>query len=190
MIEAEDMREILQQDRVLGLGEFMNYPGVIAGVDRVLDKLIAAEGKLVDGHCPNLEGKELNAYAAAGIHTDHECSTVKEMEERLRLGMYVLLRQGSACHIAGRVLSAGHRYVSPFWSLSSGLQYDLFDLPWRCTGDGGGISAISADLLAGRSVWESSFCGHGFSDRRICSVCRSIGSHFCSDGGCFVFSDP
>ena len=98
VIEAEDMREILQQDRVLGLGEFMNYPGVIAGVDRVLDKLIAAEGKLVDGHCPNLEGKELNAYAAAGIHTDHECSTVKEMEERLRLGMYVLLRQGSACH--------------------------------------------------------------------------------------------
>lgn len=98
VIEAEDMRELLLQDKVLGLGEFMNYPGVIAGENGVLDKILAAEGKLVDGHCPNLERKELNAYAAAGIHTDHECSTVKEMEERLRLGMYVLLRQGSACH--------------------------------------------------------------------------------------------
>ena len=98
VIEAEDMKELLQQDKILGLGEFMNYPGVIAGESGVLDKLLAAEGKLVDGHCPNLEGKDLNAYAAAGIHADHECSTVKEMEERLRLGMYVLLRQGSACH--------------------------------------------------------------------------------------------
>ena len=69
VIEAEDMKELLQQDKILGLGEFMNYPGVIAGESGVLDKLLAAEGKLVDGHCPNLEGKDLNAYAAAGIHT-------------------------------------------------------------------------------------------------------------------------
>lgn len=99
-ITAADMEEPLGRERILGLGEFMNYPGVIGADDAVLDKLLAAkrEGKLIDGHGPGITGKALNAYSAAGILADHECSTVKEMEERLENGMYILMRQGSACH--------------------------------------------------------------------------------------------
>lgn len=100
VIEAEDMKRPLSDDRILGLGEFMNFPGVIQGLDPVVDKLLVCknEGKLIDGHSPGLSGCDLNAYAAAGILADHECSTVEEMHERLANGMYVLMRQGSACH--------------------------------------------------------------------------------------------
>lgn len=99
-IDAASMEMPIQDERILGLGEFMNYPGVISGDDAVLDKLMIAKnnGKLIDGHSPCVAGKELNAYAAAQIHTDHECATVEEMLDRLQRGMYVLLRQGSACH--------------------------------------------------------------------------------------------
>ncbi|HWQ79351.1 MAG TPA: adenine deaminase [Anaerovoracaceae bacterium] len=100
VIDAQAMREPLESGRFLGLGEFMDFPGVIGASEGVLDKLLAAKdrGKRVDGHCPGIKGTSLNAYAAAGIHTDHECSTVEEMLDRLSRGMYVLLRQGSACH--------------------------------------------------------------------------------------------
>ncbi len=100
VINAADMTEPLKRDEILGLGEFMNYPGVINCDDEVLNKLLAAKnaGKTVDGHSPAVSGKDLNAYAAARIQNDHECATVEDMKERLRLGMYVMLRQGSACH--------------------------------------------------------------------------------------------
>ena len=100
VINAPEMKEPLKWDNILGLGEFMNFPGVIAADEMVLDKLIAAkdEGKLIDGHGPGIAGKDLNAYAAARILADHECSTVEEMEDRLSRGMYILMRQGSACH--------------------------------------------------------------------------------------------
>lgn len=100
VINAPEMEEPIQRDKILGLGEFMNYPGVIQGDDMVLDKLLTAKkaGKLIDGHSPGLCGNDLNAYAAAGILADHECSTREEMEDRLARGMYVMLRQGSACH--------------------------------------------------------------------------------------------
>ncbi len=100
VIDANTMKEPIKDDRILGLGEFMDYPGVISGDSGVLDKILVVKnnGKLIDGHSPNIEGKDLNAYAAAQIHTDHECSTVKEMLDRLSRGIYVLLRQGSACH--------------------------------------------------------------------------------------------
>lgn len=100
VIDAQMMREPIKNSRILGLGEFMNYPGVVFADDEVLNKLLVAknEGKLIDGHSPGLEGSELNAYAAAGIHTDHECSTVEEMLDRISRGLYVLLREGSACH--------------------------------------------------------------------------------------------
>ncbi len=96
---AAEMAEPLRRDKVLGLGEFMNFPGLLNGEDGVLDKLLLAQaaGKLIDGHSPGLTGLGLNGYAAAGILGDHECGTVAAMEERLSLGMYVLLRQGSAC---------------------------------------------------------------------------------------------
>lgn len=108
VIDAQMMREPIKNSRILGLGEFMNYPGVVFADDEVLNKLLVAknEGKLIDGHSPGLEGSELNAYAAAGIHTDHECSTVEEMLDRISRGLYVLLREGSACHNLRTLLKA------------------------------------------------------------------------------------
>lgn len=100
VIDADTMKEPIKYEEVLGLGEFMDYPGVISGDENVLDRILVAKnsGKLIDGHCPNIDEEDLNAYAAAQIHTEHECSTVKEMLDRLSRGIYVLLRQGSACH--------------------------------------------------------------------------------------------
>ncbi|GMO02212.1 adenine deaminase [Lachnoanaerobaculum sp. JCM 36186] len=100
VILAEDMADDIVSKDVPGLGEFMDYNAVIENDDIALDKLILAKnhGKIVDGHSPNLFGKALNAYACAGIDTDHECSTLEEMEDRLSRGIYVQLRQGSACH--------------------------------------------------------------------------------------------
>jgi len=100
VVDASAMSEPLGRKDVLGLGEFMDYPGVVNGVEGDIDKLCTASetGKIIDGHSPGLEGLALNAYAAAGVHDDHECSTLKEMQERISRGMYVLMRQGSACH--------------------------------------------------------------------------------------------
>lgn len=99
-VDAAAMKEPIKADEILGLGEFMNFPGVIGADDSVLDKIMVAKqnGKLIDGHSPGISGNDLNAYAAALIHTDHECSTLAEMKDRLERGLYVLLRQGSACH--------------------------------------------------------------------------------------------
>ena len=98
VISAEDMADDIVD--IPGLGEFMDYNAIIENDDIALDKLVLAKnhGKIVDGHSPNLSGKALNAYACAGIDTDHECSTLEEMEDRLERGIYVQLRQGSACH--------------------------------------------------------------------------------------------
>lgn len=100
VLRAEDLAELIDEEYVGGIGEMMNYPGVVAADKDVLDKihLGLSRGKVVDGHSPAITGKELNAYAASGIKTDHECSTVEEMHERLRMGMYVLIREGSAAH--------------------------------------------------------------------------------------------
>lgn len=100
ILGAKEVAELLEDDRVLGLGEFMNFPGVIYTDQGVMDKLAAAHeiGKPIDGHSPSISGNDLNAYAAGRIITDHECSTVEEMKDRISRGMYVLLRQGSACH--------------------------------------------------------------------------------------------
>lgn len=99
-IDSAAMEAPLKDGRIIGLGEFMDYPGVIGAADGVLDKLLAAynAGKLIDGHSPAVVGNDLNAYAAARILNDHECATVEEMHARIARGMYVLLRQGSACH--------------------------------------------------------------------------------------------
>ena len=104
VISAEDMADDIVD--IPGLGEFMDYNAVIENDDIALDKLILAKdhGKIVDGHSPNLFGKALNAYACAGIDTDHECSTLEEMEDRLSRGIYVQLRQGSACHNLGALI--------------------------------------------------------------------------------------
>ncbi len=107
-VNAADMEPVFGRKEILGLGEFMNYPGVAGADSGVVDKLMVAinHGKPIDGHSPALTGNALNAYACAGIHTDHECSTVDEMRDRLSRGMYVLMRQGSACHNLLELLKA------------------------------------------------------------------------------------
>jgi adenine deaminase len=98
VLDASRLQGLFGRERVLGLGEVMDYPSLCAGDGEVLDKLVLAvsNGHLIDGHSPMVLGKELNAYAAAGVGSDHESSTLDEMRERLRTGMYCLIRQGSA----------------------------------------------------------------------------------------------
>jgi len=90
-----DLESLLRRRRVLGLAEMMNFPGVISGDASELDKLRLADGVQVDGHAPGLLGKELNAYVASGIRSDHEALTVEEGRERLRNGMWLLIREAS-----------------------------------------------------------------------------------------------
>jgi len=99
-IGATEIEAALQDGRILGLAEFMDFPGVVGATDFALDRLMAAHtrGVPIDGHSPGLSGLALNAYAAAGISTDHECTTIEMMQERISCGMYILMRQGSACH--------------------------------------------------------------------------------------------
>ena len=98
VLASDDVKKLLPYPEVLGLGEMMNFPGVISRDPEVMAKINATLelGKTVDGHAPMLKGAELEAYAAAGIKTDHECSTPEELRERVALGMYAAIRQGSA----------------------------------------------------------------------------------------------
>lgn len=94
-LKAVDLLPYLDSPWVLGLAEMMNYPGVIHRTEEVLEKLRVVGGKVVDGHAPQLSGKDLNAYVAAGIGNDHECTTVAEAREKMRLGMSIAVREGS-----------------------------------------------------------------------------------------------
>lgn len=94
-LKAVDLLPYLDSPWVLGLAEMMNYPGVIYQTEEVLEKLRVVGSKVVDGHAPQLTGKDLNAYIAAGISNDHECTTVAEAQEKMRLGMHVAIREGS-----------------------------------------------------------------------------------------------
>lgn len=95
-LTAADLQPFLTHPRVLGLAELMNYPGVIAGDAAVLDKIMAARSRPRDGHAPHVRGHALNAYIAAGIETDHECTTLAEAREKLRRGLVVQIREGSS----------------------------------------------------------------------------------------------
>src|SRR5436853_2255041 len=90
-----DLEGLLRRRRVLGLAEMMNFPGVIAGDESELSKLRLQGAQHVDGHAPGVVGKELNAYAAAGIRSDHEALTPEEGRERLRAGIWLLIREAS-----------------------------------------------------------------------------------------------
>jgi adenine deaminase len=94
-LEAEDLATLLQHPRVLGLAEVMNFPGVVGGDPGVLAKLQAFRGRPIDGHCPGLSGPALHAYVAAGIHNDHECTSVEEAREKLRAGLTIFLREAT-----------------------------------------------------------------------------------------------
>lgn len=94
---ADDMEDALKTGEVDGLAELMNFPGVINADDKMIDEILMAKkyGARIDGHAPQVVGKDLNVYIAAGPANDHECSTLEEAEERLARGMYLLLREGS-----------------------------------------------------------------------------------------------
>jgi adenine deaminase len=97
VLEGEAIDRLLANDRILGLAEMMNFPGVVQGDVSVLGKVAgaAAARAAVDGHCPGLLGRDLVAYAAAGIQSDHECTTAEEARQRAALGMLVQVREGS-----------------------------------------------------------------------------------------------
>ena len=97
-LEAHDIEYLRSNSWVLGLAEMMNYPGVVHGDPSVLDKLEAFGDMCIDGHAPGLSGKELNAYVAAGIRSDHESTTVEEAREKLRLGMTIFIREATNAH--------------------------------------------------------------------------------------------
>lgn len=92
----DSLEKYIDNIRVLGLGEMMDFPSVIGGNPKVIEKLELFKEKVIDGHGPLIKGKDLNAYIISGVKTEHECSTGEEMIERLRRGMYVQLREGTA----------------------------------------------------------------------------------------------
>lgn len=94
-LDADDLASLLDHPAVIGLAEMMNYPGVFLGVPEVLAKIEAFAGRVLDGHCPGLRGHNLNAYIAAGIASDHECTTVEEAREKLQKGMVIFIRQAT-----------------------------------------------------------------------------------------------
>lgn len=98
VLSSNELTKFINHPKVLGLGEMMNYPGVIYKDEDAISKLDLAHksDKLIDGHGPDIKDEKLNAYVVSGVCTEHECSTVEEMLDRIRLGMYVMIREGSA----------------------------------------------------------------------------------------------
>ena len=97
-LKAEDLAAYIENNRVLGLAEVMDYYGTIEGKEEIIEKIEMTKqmGKIVDGHAPGLKSKDLNAYITAGVSSDHECSTAKEGIEKLRRGQWVMIREGTA----------------------------------------------------------------------------------------------
>ena len=94
-LSADDLAPLADHPQVIGLAEFMNYPGVIHRDPGCMDKLRAFEGRHIDGHAPLLSGRDLNAYVSAGIRTEHEATSAAEATEKLQKGLRVLIREGS-----------------------------------------------------------------------------------------------
>ena len=105
-----DLEGLLRRRRVIGLAEMMNFPGVVSGDERELAKLRLPGAEHVDGHAPGVVGKMLNAYAAAGIYSDHEAFTIEEGRERLRAGMWLLIREASAARNLHALLPLARDY--------------------------------------------------------------------------------
>ena len=95
-IGVAQIARLKRMHRVIGLGEMMNFPGVIGGSEGVLAKLTAMASRVIDGHAPGVSGKELSAYIVTGIRSDHECTRLAEASEKLRRGMYIMIREGSS----------------------------------------------------------------------------------------------
>ncbi len=106
VLTAEDTKRLVPE--FFGIGEMMNYPGIINADTETLGKLI---GKKIDGHAPLVSGHELDAYIDAGIKTDHECGNIDEMLEKIRKGMYVLMREGTLSKDLPRLIGGINRYT-------------------------------------------------------------------------------
>nr|MCR5330134.1 adenine deaminase [Lachnospiraceae bacterium] len=108
VLKANEIAKRIDNIRVLGLGELMDFPGVCNANDDILDKLMVAQiaGKIVDGHSPGLDGCGLDTYTASGVRNEHECANGKDLLDRVRRGVYVMLRQGTSCHDVLNLLPA------------------------------------------------------------------------------------
>ncbi len=105
-LSADSVQAYLGKENVLGLGEVMDFPAVLSGDREMLLKISLCKGKVIDGHAPGLKGKALEAYLAAGILSDHESTTLKEAEEKLKRGMYLMIREGSSAKNLDALLPA------------------------------------------------------------------------------------
>jgi adenine deaminase len=141
-LTAGDIEGLLHRRRVIGLAEMMNFPGVIAGDQHELEKLALPGAEHVDGHAPGILGKELNAYAAAGIRSDHEAFTEAEGRERLRAGLWLLIREATAA----RNLRALIPLVAEFGS--SRIAFCTDDREPEHIAEDGHVNALVRDAVA------------------------------------------
>jgi adenine deaminase len=135
-----DLEGLLHRHRVLGLAEMMNFPGVVRGAPTELAKLALA--RHVDGHAPGVRGRELNAYAAAGIRSDHEASTIEEGRERLRAGLWLLIREASAARNLRALLPLALEYGP------ARIAFCTDDREPEHIADDGHVNAIVRDAVA------------------------------------------
>jgi adenine deaminase len=131
IINAEDMKPFLKKDKVLGLGEMMNYPGVIGRDPEVMNRINAAleQGKVVDGHAPSVTGKDLSSYVGAGIGSDHECVSSEEALEKISLGMHIMVREGTCARNLDDLFPAINEKTSSrmMWCTDDRHPHDLKD---------------------------------------------------------------
>lgn len=130
-LRAEDLRRFYDHPRVVALAEVMNFPGVINASADILEKIKEASlaGKSIDGHAPLVSGKNLNSYVSAGIASDHECSACSEAIEKMRLGMYVMIREGSCARNLSELINAVNPFTSRrmMWCTDDRHPHDLMD---------------------------------------------------------------
>ena len=130
-LTARDLKTLAGHERIVALGEMMNYPGVISADPDVLDKLamMQALGKPLDGHGPGLSGFDLNAYLAAGIGSDHECAGLSEAREKLRNGMHIMIREGTGAKNLAALLPLVNEKNSRrmMWCTDDRHPHDLLD---------------------------------------------------------------
>ena len=116
-LTADDLKPFMSHPKVIGLAEFMNFPGVLFHDPECLDKLALFEGRHIDGHAPLLRGLDLNGYLSAGIRTDHETTTAEEALEKLSKGMHILIREGSVSKDLHALIPIITERNSPFIAL-------------------------------------------------------------------------
>lgn len=130
-LSAGDLKRFHAHPRVVALAEVMNFPGVINASPDLLEKIKDATdaGKRIDGHAPLLSGKGLNSYVSAGIASDHECSTASEAMEKMRLGMHVMIREGSCARNLSELVKAVNPFTSRrmMWCTDDRHPHDLMD---------------------------------------------------------------